>query len=437
MNLDEYKKIHFIGIGGIGMSALAKYLRHNGIQVTGSDRSASEITDDLTKNYDVIFWEGVNDERIESNTDMIVYSPAVPKEDIEYQRGISLGIPVLSYPELLGKITSDKITIAISGTNGKTTTTSMVIEVMKYLGEDPTGIVGAILQKWNSNFIAGGSDYFVTEACEYKESFLNIHHDILVITNITEDHLDYFKDLRHIQETFIKFLENKKNKGILICNPKLEALEDIIRAAESAGTKIINYTKYINQGLELSLPGNHNIQNAAAALGVIEALGLSIENSKEYLSKHFQGAKRRMEHVGITEQGAQIFDDYAHNPEGLEYLISGLRDFYPEKKIIMLFEPHLYSRTREFKKEFAHALEKVDILYLFPTYRAREKEIPQENYLLEQYIDTSKVEMITVTETEKFKNNFDTMKFDSNYIVISAGAGDIWKYSHSLKKIII
>lgn len=434
MNIHLLKKVHFIGIGGIGMSAMAKYLRHNNIMVTGSDRSNSEIIQDLVNNYDISFYEGTNPDSIDTQTDLIVYSPAVPKTDPEYQRGLDQGIELMSYPELLGKITSNKKTIAVSGTNGKTTTTSMIIEIMKSLGEDPSGIVGAILQKYNSNFVSGESEYFITEACEYKESFLNIHHDVLIITNITEDHLDYFDDLNHIQQTFTKFLDNKKGKGVLVCDTGLENLKPIIQKATSLGMNIIDYGVYIREGISLSLPGDHNIQNAAAALGAIEALNLSVSESRDYLSKYFQGAKRRMEHVGMTSTGVQIYDDYAHNPEGLRYLISGLRDFYPDKKIIMLFEPHLYSRTREFKNEFARELEKVDILYLFPTYRAREPEIPQENYLLEQYIDTSKVELISVSDPSTFQTQFESMNFSHDYIIISAGAGDIWKQSLKLKK---
>ncbi|MCI5050813.1 MAG: UDP-N-acetylmuramate--L-alanine ligase [Candidatus Pacebacteria bacterium] len=435
MNLENIHKAHFIGIGGVGMSAMAKYLLHKGIAVSGSDRNSSYITDDLVDNYDVDFWEGVAEERISKDTDIVIYSPAVPEHDPEYMRGTELGIPLLSYPEMLGKVSSDKTTIAISGTNGKTTTTSMIIEVMKHLGEDPTGIVGALLQKWNSNFIPGNSEYFVTEACEYKESFLNIHHDVLVVTNVTEDHLDYFKDIEHIKETFIKFVDNTKGSGTLVCDSSLTNLKEIIEKAESLGMNIIDYGKYIHEGIELSIPGNHNVQNAAATLGVIEALNLNIESAKDYLKKHFQGAKRRMEHVGMTKNGIQLFDDYAHNPEGLEYLISGLRDYYPEKKIIMLFEPHLYSRTRDFKEAFGKALEVVDILYLFPTYRAREPEIPQENFLLEQYINTSNVELISVPEPKNFVRLFESMHYSNDYLVISAGAGDIWKYSHALKEI--
>jgi UDP-N-acetylmuramate--alanine ligase len=436
MNIRNYKKAHFIGIGGVGMSAMAKYLRHQGLQVSGSDKFGSDITEDLNNNYEITFWEGNNPENISSDIDLVVYSPAVSQTDPELQEAQDLGITTQSYPELLGVISRNKKTIAISGTNGKTTTTSMLIEVMKDLGEDPTGIVGAMLQKYNSNFISGQSDYFITEACEYKESFLSIHHDVLVITNITEDHLDYFDNLQHIKKTFIKFLKNKKNSGILICNTQLENLKDLLVVARDTGMKIIDYSPYITD-IVLSLPGEHNKQNAAATLAVIEALDLSVTSAKEYLKKYFQGAKRRMEHVGITESGIQIIDDYAHNPEGLEYLISGLRDFYPNKKIIMFFEPHLYSRTQKFKNEFARALEEVDTLYLFPTYKAREKEIPHENYLLDQYINTDKVKLIKVINKSTFSQEFKSEEYSTGHIIISAGAGDVWKYSHALKKTII
>ncbi len=434
MNILNYKKVHFIGIGGIGMSAMAKYLRHHNIEVTGSDLVESDITSDLIHNYNIPIYIGVLPENITSEHDAVIYSPAVPEHNIERQEAYNRKIPEFSYPELLGAISSTLTTIAVSGTNGKTTTTAMIIESMKHLGMDPTGIVGAILQKYNSNFIAGQSEYFVTEACEYKESFLHIHHDILVITNITEDHLDYFKNLEHIQKTFETFLNNKKGSGVLVCNTQLKELEPIIKSAKLLQMNIIDYGQYIDTTFELSIPGAHNIQNAAATLGVMEALGLSIAETKEYLAKYFRGPKRRMEHVGITEYGAILFDDYAHNPEGLEYLIQGLRDFYPEKKIIMLFEPHLYSRTRDFKESFAKILETVDILYLFPTYRAREEHVPEEDFLLEKNIDEHKVQLYTVRQPEAFKEMFMSQKYDTNYIVITVGAGDIWKKGLEIKK---
>ncbi|MCA9353042.1 UDP-N-acetylmuramate--L-alanine ligase [Patescibacteria group bacterium] len=428
------KKIHFIGIGGIAMSAMAKYMRHKGILVTGSDVTQSRITDDLEEKYDIHVYIGVQPENITLEHDMVVYSPAVPNDNLERQEARNIGIPEYSYPELLGEVMKGKTTITVSGTNGKTTTTTMVVELLKHLGLDPTAIVGEYLQKYNSNFVAGQSEYFVTEACEYKESFLNYDYDIAVITNITEDHLDYFKDLNHIQDTFKKFLSNKKGVGVLICNPHLEALSPIVAEAKLLGMTIIDYSQYLDEDLKLPIPGEHNLENAAAALGVLSALGLSIDEGREYLGKYFQGAKRRIEHVGITEHGALLLDDYAHNPEGLERLIQGLREFYPEKKVVMLFEPHLYSRTRDFKEAFGRALEQVDVLYLFPVYRAREERIPEEDYLLENYIDPTKVELIVVHDPKTFKELFESKEYDKNYIVITAGAGNIWQQGLTIKK---
>lgn len=432
--LSDFNKIHFIGIGGIGMSALAKYARHHGITVTGSDLSESNITQDLEDNYQVKIFIGSDAMNIESDHDAVVYSPAIPSLDEEYQEALQRNIPLYSYPEMLGTLTHETFTIAVSGTNGKTTTTAMIIESMKHLGMDPTAIVGALLQKYTSNFISGSSDYLVVEACEYKNSFLHIAHDILVITNITEDHLDYFKDLAHIQDTFIKFLENKKGKGVLVCDTSLPALKPIVKMAHHIGMVVIPYEEYLDSDLSLPIPGKHNQQNFAASLGVIKALNKPVEEARVYLSKEFKGAKRRMEYIGMTESGSLILDDYAHNPEGLSYLIEGLRDFYPDKKIVMLFEPHLYSRTRDFKEAFGKVLSTVDILYLFPTYRAREPRIPEEDFLLKDFIDTEKTEMILVPDAENFISEFNAKLYNNDYIVISAGAGDVWKYSRSLKK---
>ena len=427
--------MHIVAIGGIGTSALAKYALNLGIKVTGSDLAQSEITQQLEDEYGIPVFIGTDADLIQDDYDLVVYSPAVPKENVERVKTRAENIPEYSYPEILGKISQSKKTIAVSGTNGKTTTTSMILEVLKDLGIDPTGIVGAILQKYNSNFVAGNSDYFITEACEYKESFLSIHHDIVVITNITEDHLDFFTDLEHIKATFAKFMENTKDQGILVCNRELQTLQNVISAAESAGITVIDYSKYLESDLTLPIPGEHNKQNFAATLGVIEALGLSVKEARTYLSKNFKGAKRRMEYIGLTENMTQLFDDYAHNPEGLRYLIAGLRDFYPDKKIIMLFEPHLYSRTRDFKDELGAALELVDTLYLLPTYRAREPQNENEDFLLSTTIDPNQVELFIVSNPENLTQDIREKKYNDDHLIISAGAGDVWKYTHALKKL--
>lgn len=432
MNFLDAKKIHFIAIGGIGVSALAKLCHNEGIIITGSDLTESEITKDLQENFDAQIKIGNNPDLITHNTDYIIHSPAISKKDPEYKKGLSLSIPILSYPEALGQISKQKTTIAISGTNGKTTTTSMLVEALKNQNINPTVIVGGILNKYNSNFLAGDSEYFITEACEYKRSFLNISHDIAAITNITEDHLDYFKDLSDIQSAFIEFIKNKKGKGILICNTNLSELEPVIKYAEKNKVKLIDYSKYLSEKYRLSIPGEHNKQNMATALAIIESMDLDVDKASKYLEKEFSGTKRRMENVGITKHGALLLDDYAHNPEAIEYLITGLKNHYLNKKIIILFEPHLYSRTEDFKEEFGKILSKSDILYLFPAYKAREESQPEKDFLLEKYISMDQ-NFYVVKDQDNFKELFESKEYSEDYVVVTVGAGDIWKQGLKIK----
>ena len=433
MNFLQAKKIHFIGIGGIAVSAIAKLAHHNGITITGSDISESKITRELEQFLDIDICIGHNPDIINLDTDIAIYSPAIEKINPEYQKILSLNIPIISYAEAIGQISKEQTTITISGTNGKTTTTSMLVECMKYLEVHPTVIIGGILQKYNSNFLSGDSEYFITEACEYKRSFLNIHHDIAVITNITLDHLDYFKDMEDIQSAFISFIKNKKGTGKIICNKNLKELKPIIEYAEKNNIHVFDYSKYLDNKYQISIPGEHNRQNMAAALAVIESLGLNIDKSAKYLSSpEFSGVKRRMEHIGETKHGAILYDDYAHNPEGIELLINGFTKQHPGKKIIILFEPHLYSRTEDFKEEFGRTLSLADILYLFPVYKAREKSQPKKDFLLEKYI-SKKENFYIVKNPEKFEEIFKERKYDKNYIVVTVGAGDIWQHGLSIK----
>ena len=434
MKLIDAKRIHCIAIGGIGVSALAKLLKKNGVIVTGSDLVASDITDALEQHYGIQVSLGSHPEHITSDIDMVIYSPAVPETDREYQAAITQSIQIMSYPEALGELSHMKTTIAISGTNGKTTTTSMVLECLESLSIHPSVIIGGILQKYKSNFVYGDSEYFITEACEYKRSFLNIHHDIMVITNITLDHLDYFKDMTDIQSAFIEFLNNKKESGVLVCNTQLQNLQPIIEKATEKGFTIIPYEKYLIPEYSLPIPGEHNRENMAAALGVIEALGKDTDTCAAYLKNHFMGTKRRMEYIGETRHGALLYDDYAHNPEGIALLLAGLRAHYPDKKIITLFEPHLYSRTEDFKAEFGNVLSHSDILYLFPVYKAREPHQPEKDFLLDPYITMNQGVYYKVTQPESFKMDFESKQYDNQYIVVTVGAGDIWQHGIDIKK---
>lgn len=434
MKFLEAQKIHFIAIGGIGVSALAKLAHENGASITGSDISLSEITEDLALTYNMTITQGSNPKNINSQIDLVVYSPAVPKNDPELIAAEKLGIKTMSYPEVLGEISQTKYTIAISGTNGKTTTTTMLVETLKYLDVDPTVIVGGILHKYKSNFIAGNSSYFITEACEYKRSFLNIHHDIAIITNISPDHLDYFSDIHDIQSAFIEFINNKKQSGTIICNTQQKNIQPIVKYAKKNGLRVINYGKYLKDNFQINLLGEHNRQNMAAALACLEALNLDVQKGSYYLEHYFSGVKRRMEYIGTTKTGAKIYDDYAHNPEGIQFLIESFRNKYPAKKIIIIFEPHLYSRTEDFKEAFGQTLSLADEIYLFPVYRAREPKQKEKDFLLKDFIKKSKNNLHLMQQNKDFTEYFEKQNYDKNSIIVTVGAGAIWKEGLKIKK---
>ncbi len=421
-----------VGIGGIGVSALAKFLVAQGATVTGSDQSSSHIITDLVQNYNITVGIGSDPHVITADYQYLVYSPAIAIDDEERIHARKLGIPEYSYPEVLGTITRNKKTVTVSGTNGKTTTTTMIIELLDVLGAHPSGIVGEMLQKFNSNYIQGDSELFVAEACEYRDSFLNLNHDIAVFTNITPDHLDYFRDLAHIQDSFIRYLDNKKGTGVLVCNTKLPNLAPVVAHARHLGMLIIPYQDFLGDDLSVRLPGEHNRQNAAAALAVINHLGYDITRAREYLALEFKGAKRRLEFIGTTTSGTLVYDDYAHNPEGLEFLIAGLHQRFPDKKVIVIFEPHLYSRTRDFKETFAEALAHADHVFLFPVYRAREPENHLEDFLLAPYLEKLSASFTGVTNPTAFKVLFTDFNYKDDVVVVTAGAGPIWKVGKEL-----
>ena len=371
---------------------------------------------------------------IDETYDYLVYSPAIDLDDKERLRARELGIPEYSYPEVLGMISRTKKTVTVSGTNGKTTTTAMIIEVLDHLGVSPSGIVGEILPRYQSNYIHGDSDFFIAEACEYRDSFLHIQHDIAIITNISLDHLDYFRDLTHIQDSFSRYLDNRKGHGCLITNTDSETLAPVVAYAQKIGMTVIPYQKFLDSNLKLNVPGEHNKQNAACALALVEHLGYNIQAARNYLGNDFRGARRRLEFIGTTSHGSLVYDDYAHNPEGIEYLIASLKNTYPDKQIHIIFEPHLYSRTRDFKEAFAEALAQADYVYLAPTYRAREPQNPSEDFLLANELEKISASFSIIPQNQNFKEFFESFACDDTVVVVTAGAGPVWELGRKIIK---
>jgi UDP-N-acetylmuramate--alanine ligase len=366
-SFENIKKVHFIGIGGIGVSAIARMMLLRGLLVSGSDREENIVTKMIAKEGATVFI-GHKDTNIPKGVDIIIYSPAIPENNPERQVAHKENILEVSYPEALGILSVDMKTVAVSGTHGKTTTTAMIAEILLAERKDPTIIVGSILKKTNSNFIKGKSELFVVEACEYKRSFLHLLPNILVITNVDADHLDYYKNIDDIKSAFTELVMKVPEAGFIVCNPNDKNIKSVI---ENAKAQIVDYTK--EEADSLSFFGEHNKQNAQAAISVVRNLNISSEQALIAL-KDFGGVWRRMEYKGKTKNGVIVYDDYAHHPTEIKASLSGLRKQFPENRIIVIFQPHLYSRTKLFLKDFSSSFNDADEVFIMDIYAAREKD---------------------------------------------------------------
>lgn len=408
--------LYFIGIGGIGMSALAKLFVAEGKTVSGSDQNKTLVTEDLEKlavniNY---FQEAGN---ISDKIDTVIYTIAIPEDHPELAEVKKKGIPVYTYPEMLGIVSKDKYTIAVSGTHGKTTTTAMCADVLIDSGLEPTAIVGSLISRYKSNFIEGNSKYFLVEACEYKRSFLNISPNILAITNIEEDHLDYYKDIDDIKDAFRELARKVPPDGYIVCNPNDANVSDVI---VGSGAKIVDYTK--NPNIKLSVFGKHNILNAKVAYSIAEILGVSKEDMEEAL-ENFSGTWRRLENKGTTKEGIIVIDDYAHHPSEIKATVEALRSKYKDQKITIVFQPHLFSRTKFFLRDFKESFSGVDKVIISPIYAAREVD--------DGSIDGSKLaEEVGGVYAESIESIPGMLGEED--VVVTMGAGDIYKVGDML-----
>jgi len=423
IDLNKIKKVHFVGIGGIGISAIARLMQIKGVAVSGSDNSSSPVTEALISAGANIFYKH-EAQNVTKDIDLVVYTIAVDNKNPEIKQAKKYKISIFSYPQMLGIISKNMFTIAISGTHGKTTTTAMLSKILIDSKLDPTVIVGSILKDVNSNLIVGKSNYFVVEACEYRRSFLNLFPKILVITNVDLDHLDYYKDMRDIQSAFRKLALRIPKNGAIICNKNDIRLKPVIK---NLRCKIIDYIPYTNIKISLKAPGNHNIQNSAASMAVADFLKVNKKNTTKSLEK-FNGTWRRFDFKGKTKPGARIYDDYAHHPKEITSALSGMKEKYPKLKRVAFFQPHLYSRTKLLLNEFTNSFGDVDEVYILPIYAAREK--------FDRSINSK---MLVEKIREKQKNVFyvksfsDAVKlinnFNKNCVVMNIGAGDIYKLS--------
>ena len=322
-------------------------------------------------------------------------------------------------------------TIAISGTHGKTTTTGMLAHIMKEAGLDPTVIIGSKLNGKNTNFISGNSKYLVVEACEYRRSFLNLHPKILVITNIEADHLDYYKDLEDIKSAFREITNKVPTDGFIVCNMEDGITKDCVSGTKA---KIINY-KDIKEEINLSLPGEHNIQNARTAISALEALGIERNRGIEYI-KSFKGTWRRLEYKG-EKDGNIYYDDYAHHPTEIRASLNALKSKYPDREIFCVFEAHQQSRTKFLFDDFVTSLSIADKVFVAPILVVREEFDPSmTNIVLAEAINKKNNSSIAkaVQTKEELEKDLENIKTDKPLCIVLMGAGNIYTWTKFLLK---
>ena len=448
-------KIHFMGIGGISMSGLAEVLLERGFTITGSDMKASPITKKLEAHGASIIY-GQKAENITDDMDLVVYTAAIHPDNPEYQAVIEKNIPHMDRAELLGQMMSNyKNSIAVSGTHGKTTTTSMLSLIMLEGNCDPTISVGGILKDIDGNIRVGRSENFITEACEYTNSFLKFNPRIEIILNVEADHLDFFKDLDDIRHSFRLFSEKLNEDGVLIINSDIPNVDYFIekhpykvltygfKENDNFTAKNIqfndmacgNYDLYVNgkmiDHIALSVTGMHNVSNSLSAIAAAMELGISMEQIKAGLLK-FKGTDRRFEYKGEVN-GITIIDDYAHHPTEIEATLTAAKN-YPHNEVWCVFQPHTYTRTKSLLHEFAEALIHADHVVIADIYAAREVDpgdIHSRDLQAEiQKLGTKAYYFPSFEEIEAFLSE-SCVRGD---VIITMGAGDIVNVGEDLLK---
>ncbi len=423
---NKIKKTYCVGIGGIGMSALAQMLVRDGALVSGSDRSASPTTE-LLEREEIMVHIGHSADNVPEDTDTLVYSDAVPEDNPERVRAVELGITQFSYFQMLGKVSAGKRTVAVAGTHGKTTTTAMLAKVLIYAGASPNVVVGSIVRDFDNNYVRGTSDLFVVEACEYREHLLQLTPEILVINNLEWDHTDYFQSLEALQETFRKAIMNVPKNGAIITNP---ADKNILPLLGATTARVIDYTKETVP--QLQTLGEFNAMNARAAAAAARVAYPDI--SQEVINTSltsFKGVWRRFEYKGKTKNGVVVYDDYAHHPTEVHATLDALRA-KTQGKLFVVFQPHLFSRTRDLLDDFAKAFVGADGVVIAPIYAARENDDGTiSNHTLAKRINETGVKAHAIDSFDAIKK-FLEQHTHSGDTIITMGAGDVYSIAEHL-----
>ncbi len=452
------KSVYFIGIGGIGMSSLARWFKAQNWAVFGSDMTESKITQELKKDG-IKVKIGHKKANLESKLGLVIYNNAIPVGNPELLEAKKRGLPIYSYPEAVGELTKSYETFAVAGAHGKSTTTSLLSLVLIRAGFDPTVIVGTKLKEFgDTNFRLGNKDYLVLEADEWKAAFLNYFPTFTIITNIDKEHLDFYKNFENVEKTFLKFISNMKLGGTLLVNKDNKNLyrlkKEIEKAAKEKSVNVIWYSLSDRPDLKsklkksLSIPGEHNLMNALAVSMLTKTLG--IEEKLILSALHdYKGAWRRFEYRGdlnvrkckirYTKYKIPVYDDYAHHPTEIDATLSAFREKFPKYKIVCVFEPHQAKRLQNLFKEFSVSFDKADYLVLMPTYKVAGRDKINKAYTSESLVkrisrSNKNLNVSFCRDYEKLPKVFGEIMNDSKerFVIVMMGAGTIANHTDNL-----
>jgi UDP-N-acetylmuramate--alanine ligase len=440
-DLKNIYSLYFIGIGGIGMSALARYFSLHGKTVSGYDRTETALTMELVKEGIQVSYVDDPDE-VPKNVELVVYTPAIPgdHQGLNYYR--NHGYEIMKRSEVLGLITADSLNVCVAGTHGKTTISTMIAHILRDSGQGSSAFLGGISVNYNTNFWGDKNNICVVEADEYDRSFLKLHPDIAVISSMDADHLDIYGTAEEVKEAFIAFSKKIKSGGTLVQKhglsiPKPEReIKQLSYHLTDDRADVYTTNLRIQQGnyvfdvegkeglmkdVRLNVGGWHNVENALAAITACRKLGLNDEKIIPSLN-NYRGVRRRFEYH-VPEGNTIYIDDYAHHPRELEVLISSARELFPDRKIVVIFQPHLFSRTRDFAEGFASALDKADEVTLLPVYPAR--ELPIEGISSATILNKMTKAKKRILEKKGIIEWARTIQPTEKTVLITAGAGDI------------
>lgn len=442
MNLNQIQNVYFIGIGGIGMSALARYFKNIGKQVSGYDKTPTTLTNELIESGINIHFEDniglIPSDYFVENT-LVIITPAVPKTHSEWNYFLERSYVVKKRAEVLGIITKDTFSFAVAGTHGKTTTSSILGHILYESGADVTAFVGGIVENYNSNLIGNGKTVTVVEADEFDRSFLHLHPNIACITSMDADHLDIYGTSQAIEESFVEFASKVEDKNNLFITKELP-LEGVQCAInEDAPFKAFNVRiengsyvfdvqtpSEIMKDLHFGLPGKHNLMNALMAIAMAKTYGTSTEAIAKAISS-FSGIRRRFSYQ-IKNENLVYIDDYAHHPTEINAVNHAVKELYPGQKVLAIFQPHLFSRTRDFVDGFAKSLSAFDEVILLDIYPAR--ELPMEGVTSQWLMD----KMSNSNKKIVAKNDLiASIKASDAKVIVTIGAGDLGELVPSIK----